>query len=81
MPPPGGALGPAGACPVGVGSRGVCTQGRAPARGYYVHVSFERGAEVFIIIFISVQVVEDKSAVEFDRANPKLDSAMGPSSY
>ena len=27
---------------------------------YYVHVSFERGAEVFIIIFISVQLVEDK---------------------
>ena len=62
MPPPGGTLGPAGAYPLGFGSRGVCTQGRAPARGYYVHdiVSFERGAEVFIIIVISVQLVEDK---------------------
>ena len=81
MPPPGGTLGPAGAGPGGFEARGVCAQGRAPARGYYAYVSFERGAEVFIIIFISVQLVEDKSAVEFDRANPKLDSAMGPSSY
>ena len=60
MPPPDGALGPAGAGPGGNGARGVCTRGRAPARGYYVHASFERGAEVFIIIFISVQLVEDK---------------------
>ena len=53
-------MGPAGAGPVGFAARGVVTQGRAPARGYYVHVSFERGAEVFIIIFITVQLVEDK---------------------